>query len=524
LASAIVASSRFIVPKRVVKVSMSPAESPAWRDRGFEELARRHFDLLVIGGGILGAGVAAEASRAGLAVALVDRGDFGAATSSASSKLIHGGLRYLSLGDIRLVREAHQERRALMHVVAPHLVRRLPFLLPLYRNGPYRPLAAQAGLWLYSTLARERLGGLVEPARAQRSVPDLRVDGLRGCGLYSDAWTHDTRLCLANVRSAADRGATVLNYAEVEALRVAGGRVGGAEVRDRLNGSSLSVAARAVVNATGPWLDRLRRLEDPAARPSTRLSKGVHAVLALEQPWTAALVIPHDRVRVSFAVPWEGMLLLGTTDTLYDGDPGEVTASEDDVRQVLAEASVALDPAFVARERVRSTFAGLRVLPLGRGGTASARRETVVLRGRKGMLSIAGGKLTTYRRIAVSVLDELAPELGLRRAQLAPTPLPGAAELREAAESIARSHPDLEPPVRALLAHLYGTLAAEVLAEADDDPGLLRRLHPEAPDIAAQVVYARVREWACTDEDVLRRRTTLGLRGLALPDLEEARA
>src|SRR5919106_4712262 len=191
-----------------------PAVGVSWRATAREDLAGRRFDLLVIGGGIVGAGVAAEASRAGLAVALVDRGDFGAATSSASSKLIHGGLRYLRLGDIRLVREAHQERRALMHVVAPHLVRRLPFLLPLYHDGPYRALTVQAGLWLYGTLARERRGRLVRPARAQQSVPDLRVDRLKGCGLYSDAWTHDSRLCLANVRAAADRGASVLNYAE----------------------------------------------------------------------------------------------------------------------------------------------------------------------------------------------------------------------------------------------------------------------------------------------------------------------
>jgi len=196
------------VDESPVDAAVAPA---AWRERALEELASRRFDLLVVGGGIIGAGIANEASRHGLSVALVDRGDFGGATSSASSKLVHGGLRYLPLGDIRLVREAHAERRILMRVVAPHLVRRLSFLVPLYSGGPYRPLTVQAGLWLYSTLARERLGGFVRPERAQRHVPALRVDGLRGCGLYSDAWTHDSRLCLANVRAAADRGATVLN-------------------------------------------------------------------------------------------------------------------------------------------------------------------------------------------------------------------------------------------------------------------------------------------------------------------------
>jgi glycerol-3-phosphate dehydrogenase len=486
---------------------------PPWRAEALERLATRHFDLLVVGGGIVGAGLAAEATRAGLDVALVDRGDFGGATTSASSKLIHGGLRYLRLGDVRLVREAHQERRALLRVVAPHLVRRIPFLLPLYRDGPYGRHAVRAGLWLYSLLAGERRGRLVTPERARAAVPPLRLDGLSGCGIYSDAWTNDSRLCLANVRAAADGGATVLNHAEVVALVVAGGRAAGAEVRDRIAGESVRVRARAVVNAGGPWIDRIRRLEDPRARPTSRLSKGVHVLLAREEPWSAALTVPHDRVRVSFAVPWEGMLLLGTTDTLYEGDPADVAASETDVERVLAEASLALE---VDRGAVLSTFAGLRVLPGARGGsTATVRRETLFLRGPAGMLSIAGGKLTTYRRIALHALRDLRPDLGLHRVAADPLPLPGATELRVAADAVASAHPELDPQVRLHLAHLYGSLAAEVLAGAEDDPSLLERLNPGAPDVVAQAVYARAREWACTDEDVYRRRTTLALRGLA---------
>ncbi len=491
-----------------------------WRARALEELARREFDLLVVGGGIIGAGIAAEAARAGLAVALVDKSDFGSATSSASSKLIHGGLRYLRLGDVRLVREAHKERRALMRVVAPHLVRRLPFLFPVYEKGPYRAFTIQTGLWLYSTLARERLGGLVPPERSRRSVPALRLDGLRGCGLYADAWTHDSRLCLANVRAAADAGATVLNYAEVIELRIAGGRAGGAEVRDRLAGEAAAVSARVVVNATGPWVDRLRRLEDPSAAPSVRLSKGAHAILRLEQPWSAALTIPHDAVRVSFAVPWEGMLLLGTTDTLYEGTPEDVAASSEDVAQILAEAAVAIEPEALRIEAVRSTFAGLRVLPGAEGETASARRETVFLRGRAGMLTVAGGKLTTYRRIALDALAHVRGELGMPRLPNRPVPLPGATDLPEAGVRLARANPDLGPSVRSNLAHLYGSLAQEVLDAAGGDPALLERMHPDAPDIAAQAVYATTREWACTPEDVLWRRTTLALRGLT-PSLPE---
>src|SRR5207237_6093353 len=191
----------------------------------------------------------------------VDKGDFGGATSSASSKLIHGGLRYLRLGDVGLVREAHHERRLLMNVVAPHLVRRLPFLLPLYEDGPYRPWFVQSGILLYSTLARARLNGLVSVERAHRMVPQLRGARLRSCALYADAWTNDGRLALANVRAAADRGATVLNYAEVVAL---GG--GGAEVG--VDGRTISVRARSIVNAAGRWVDRARPLEEPVCRPT----------------------------------------------------------------------------------------------------------------------------------------------------------------------------------------------------------------------------------------------------------------
>jgi glycerol-3-phosphate dehydrogenase len=483
------------------------------RERALEELGTRRFDLLVIGGGIIGAGIANEAARAGLEVAVVDRRDFGSQTSSASSKLIHGGLRYLRLGDIRLVREAHRERRALLRVVAPHLVRRLPFLVPLYRHGPYRPATVQVGLWLYSTLARERLGGFVRPERARRSVPALRLEDLRGCGLYADAWTHDGRLCLANVRAAADQGATVLNYAEVTALRIAGSRVTGAEVWDELGEATVTVGAKRVVNATGPWVDAVRRLEDPAASPSGRLSKGAHLLLEPGESWSAALTIPHDELRVSFAVPWEGMLLLGTTDELYEGDPDGVEATDADAEAILAEAAVAIEPELLRPERVRARFAGLRVLP-GRGGaTASARRETVLLRGPAGMLSVAGGKLTTYRRIALGALRES----GVRGLARTPAPLPGAAGLGEATGRLARRFPQLEPAVRSHLAHLYGSLTEEVLVPAEDEPAFLEPLVPGAPDIAAQALYAWTHEWACTDEDVAQRRTTLGIRGHDLP-------
>ena len=472
-----------------------------------EVLARTAYDLLVIGGGVIGAATAAHAARAGLAVALVEAADFGSGTSSASSKLVHGGLRYLRLGDVRLVREAHHERRALAASVAPHLVHRLPFLLPLYRRGPFRPAFVQSGILLYSSLARSRLNWLVRPERASELVPDLRVDDLRSCALYADAWTNDARLCLENVVAAAAAGATVLNRARVAALHLQDGRVAGAEVV--ADGTTLDVRARVTINAAGPWVDAVRRLEDPAAGTSVRLSKGAHVLVPGGDGWRAALTVPQDDVRVTFAVPWYGLLLLGTTDTDFEGDPAGVAVEDGDVAQVLGEASAALPAAMLDPRAVRSSFAGLRVLPVGDGGTASARRETVFSLGRGGMLSVAGGKLTTYRRIALDALDRVRGPLGLRRLDRRPFLLPGASG-KAAGFAL-----ELDPEVEANLRHLYGSRASAVVELAARDPSLLERIHPDGPDIAAQAAFAATHEWATSVEDVLRRRTTVTLRGLA---------
>jgi glycerol-3-phosphate dehydrogenase len=478
------------------------------RERALGELAEKRFDLLVIGGGIIGAATAAHAARSGLAVALVEAGDFGGGTSSASSKLIHGGLRYLRLGDVGLVREAHHERRLLTKVVAPHLVQRMPFLLPLYRNGPYRPAFVQSGIVVYSMLARSRVSWLVDPAEAGVMVPPLRREELRSCALYADATTNDTRLCLANVRAAAEARASVLNGAEVVALRTQGGRIVGAEVS--AEDEVVSIDARVVVNAAGPWVDHVRRLEDDRVGTSVRLSKGAHVVLSRDAEWTGALTVPQDDVRVTFAVPWYDLLLLGTTDTEYEGDPAAVQVGPDDVDQILAEGAVALGADAVARDRVRATFAGLRVLPAGEGESVSARRETVFTRSPGGMLNVAGGKLTTYRRIALEALDRVRAELGLHRLDHRPWPLPGAIERPETTLS-----PDVPPETRAYLAQLYGSHASDVLALGEREPSLLEPLHPNGPDIAAQVRHALTHEWARNADDVLRRRTTCFYRGLA---------
>ncbi len=474
---------------------------PFDRDRALERLESETFDLLVVGAGIVGARVALEAARAGGRVALLDAGDFGGATSSASSKLIHGGLRYLQIGDVRLVRESHLERRALLDRIAPHLVRPLAFVLPVYRGGPHRAVTIGAGLLAYAALSgfRHSRTRMVGPSGASRLVPSVRTEGMRVAGVYEDAQTHDARLTLATVAAAARSGATVLNHLPVTGLEVVDGRITAARAR------GLRVRCRAVVNAAGPWVDHVRRLEDPGAPPMARLSKGVHVLVDQPEPWRAALTVPMDRLRVAFAVPWEGMLLLGTTDTEYEGDPAAVAAEPEDVDAVLGEASVGLPAGVLRREAIRSTFAGLRVLPRVEGDTASAPRDEVVRTGPAGMVSVAGGKLTTHRRIALNVVRRLE---AFRGARLTADPLPGAGPLPARPAMVG-------PGTWEHLTHLYGDQAAAVAA-AGAEP-----VHPAGPDVWGQVVHAIDREWARTVDDVVRRRTTLEVRGLATAEVRE---
>ncbi len=230
---------------------------------------------------------------------------------------------------------------------------------------------------------------------------------------------------------------------------------------------------------------------------------------SLDADWTAALTITQDPVRVTFAVPWYDMLLLGTTDVEHEGDPRDVAVTPADVDQILSEASTALPPDVVAAHRVRASYAGLRVLPAGRGESVSARRETVFGRSAGGMLNVAGGKLTTYRRIALESLDRLRIELGLHRLDSRPWALPGAVGLDRVSLPV-----ELEEDIRRHLVHLYGSRAPDVVAPAVGDPSLLERIHPAGPDIAAQVRYAATHEWACSADDILHRRTTCFVRGL----------
>ncbi|MCX4910078.1 glycerol-3-phosphate dehydrogenase/oxidase [Streptomyces sp. NBC_00878] len=498
-----------------------------------EQLSKAAYDLLVIGGGILGISTAWHAAQSGLRVALVDAGDFAGATSSASSKLLHGGLRYLQTGAVKLVAENHFERRAVSRQVAPHLANPLTFYLPVYKGGPHGAAKLGAGVFAYSALSAfgDGVGHLLSPSKAARDVPELRTDNLKAVAVYGDDQMNDSRMALMTVRAAVESGATVLNHAEVTGLRFTRGRVTGAELKDRLSGDEFGVSARLVLNATGPWVDHLRKMEDEHAAPSIRLSKGAHLVLKRTAPWRAALATPIDKYRITFALPWEDMLLLGTTDEEYEGDPADVAVNEKDISQILDEAAFSIRDQQLSRDLIAYSFAGLRVLPGGPGDTSKAKRETVVTEGRGGMLSVAGGKWTTFRHIGRTVMKQLESlpgrPLGKDFEPISELPkklpLPGVANPRAVAHRLlvdgSAPGPRMAADTARHLATHYGSLAFDIARLADDHPELSERVHPDAPEIWAQVVYARDNEWAETADDVLRRRTTLTIRGLATDDV-----
>ena len=483
----------------------------AVRERSLERLSAETFDVLVIGGGIVGARVAFEASRAGLKVALVDAGDFGGATSSASGKLVHGGLRYLRTRSFRFVREAQRERRILADRIAPHLVRRLPFLLASAEQGRSRYSTVAAGPLAYWALDgfRRPVPRRVSNGKTRDLIPPLLTTDLGSCALIEEATTDDGRLTLATVRAAVGAGAVAVNHLRVAELEKTRGGISGVVLKGRDGEGLLTVCCRAVVNATGPWIDDLRLLEDPKREPTVRLSKGVHLVLPLEGEWRAAFTLSLDGGRHVYAVPWRGMLLLGTTDTAYEGDPGAVAPSVAEEAYLLTAVSRFLPEEMLRPDRMLCSFAGLRVLPRGDGDTYVASREHVVRVGPAGMISVGGGKLTTHRLISLDALRRLPATLRPRSLRPSPDPLPGSAP-PDARVLGAR----LDAATAKHLTELYGGEAEDLLRYATSFPDALEKMHPGGPDVWAQVYHAADEEWDVTVEDVVRRRTTLGIRGL----------
>ena len=458
-------------------------------------LSDRTVDLLVIGGGIIGAGIARDAALRGHSVALVEQDDFASGTTSRPTRLIHGGLRYLELFDFALVRSDMRDREILLRV-APHLVFPLAFLLPFYRPSLWYQFKLRIGMQLYDalsldkTLPKRKWLGRDETLATE---PALDPDGLTGAWRFYDAQVPLVeRLVIENVVDAADHGALVLNHARATSYLREGDRVGGAVVRDAIANADLKVRARLTINATGPWLDRTIAPLRRTAKPLLRLTKGIHIVTPRATQQAHVLFAKRDG-RLFFVVPWLDSTIVGTTDTDYDGDPADASATEEDVRYLQDEARRAFPNA--PFDEIYFTWAGVRALVREEGVSEGqvSRKHALFDHERRdgvaGVLSVVGGKITAYRAIAEEVTDLAARKLGavggaaIRGSSTASTPLPGA----------------------------NGSRARAITAIAVGDASLAAPLCPHHKGVAAEIVHAVRSEWARTIGDALLRRTALGL-------------
>jgi glycerol-3-phosphate dehydrogenase len=487
--------------------------------RIIEAFQKETYDLLILGGGITGAGVALDAVLRGFRVALIDKGDFASGTSSASSKLIHGGLRYLEHGGFHLVYEALHERRLLLKNAA-HLVHPLRFIIPFYDGARVPPWKYRAGLLLYDLLAgRSNLqrSQRLDSAFLRQSFPGLRTIGLRGGACYFDAQMDDARLCLEVVRTASGQGVQVANYVEAVAFERSGGEIVGVRAVDRIGGAELSIRARQVVNTTGPWVDEVCRVAGDDSSPHLQPTKGVH-LIAPDRGFNSAFLLLHPADgRVFFVIPWLGKTLIGTTDTLWDGSPDAVQVSEADIEYLLAGHNHYFAPG-LERQDILNCFAGLRPLIRSRpGAPSSLSREFQLYWSPSGLLSVAGGKYTTYRRMAEVITDAAASRLGSRqRSQTRNFRLDGAPqqpwdEFEPAAVSALCSRYGLDRHSAQHLVHRYGRRAPDVAACLVLDPSLAEPVTTGEPDLRIEFPYQREHEMAVYPADHLLRRTRLGL-------------
>jgi glycerol-3-phosphate dehydrogenase len=495
------------------------------RQQHLARLADDTFDVLVIGGGITGAGVALDAAARGLRTALVERDDFASGTSSKSSKMIHGGLRYLQQGDVRLVYEALAERQRLRKN-APHLVQLLPFLLPFFtgRDGVIPKGLTRAlgtAMWMYDFTGGARIGKLHErlkTAEVLEYMPTLPADRVAGGYLYYDAGADDARLTLAVIRTAAlDFGATVANGVSVTGLLKDGdGRARGASVRTA-EGQEFDLRANAVVNACGVWSDDVRALDEGTHPESIRPAKGIHVTV----PWSLvqnriAVVVPVPKDKRSvFVVPWGGVpgeeprfTYIGTTDTDYHGPLDDPQCTPEDIEYVLRAINFSVAGGGIGPDDIVGTWAGLRPLvkSASSGRTADLSRGHKVAVSASGVVTITGGKLTTYRHMAADTVDTIVSQLGAsaegrvaKRSTTKKLRLRGA----EGFEELARSGDDRTT----VLAHRHGGDARVVLAMIEADPTLGEPLVPGTDYLRAEAVYAARYEMARTLTDVLARRT-----------------
>lgn len=496
-----------------------------------ERMATSPVDVLVIGGGITGAGVALDAAARGYSVALVEKSDFASATSSKSTKLLHGGIRYLPQFDLALVREALVERGLLIQN-APFLAVPLAFVLPLYDNArrpvgiPITPPGGRGlgtlldiGLWMYDLMAGRR--GIARHKRisaheALRLAPALRADGLKEAFIYYDAQTNDTRLTMTVLQTAVQHGAVIANYTEAIGFTQGHGTLNGAHIRDVCTGRALTVSARHIINATGVFAQQVAALTGQESRVAIKPSKGVHLVVARERLslGNTAVVLPEtDDGRILFVIPWESRAVIGTTDTGTGAlDRPEVQAA--DIEYLLRHVNRYLN-ANLTDDDIVSTYAGYRPLVASRGSrTANLSRTHAVVQERNGMVTIVGGKMTTYRRMAQDTVDILT-----RRDHLAsfhPTqrlPLSGAIDwsvaktrLFDHGRRIGLSDPSINH-----LAIAYGTHAATILDLIEGDPALGLPIVADLPYVRAEIPYICRYEMALTLDDVLARRMRIAL-------------
>jgi glycerol-3-phosphate dehydrogenase len=482
------------------------------------------FDAVVIGGGMAGAGVARDLALRGASVALFEKGDFASGTSSKSSKLIHGGLRYLELFDFSLVRESLREKKTLERL-APHLVRPLPFLVPVYRGSKRGLITVRIGMWLYDLLTpgreRERFR-VVRAVDALALEPSIQARDLRGAGYYfDDLLLFPERLCLENALSASRHGARVHNYCEVEEVTRDSRGIDGVRVRDLLSGRVHSVRAPVIVNCAGPWVDRLRELAgvQDAGKRVLRTTKGIHCMLPRMTDRAVYLSTADDRM--IFVIPWREFSMVGTTDTDFDGDPDRLWATREEVEYLLGAVRPALPDPRVTFDRVSYTFAGVRPLAYEEGASASkvSRDHKVVVEGPEGrFLSVTGTKLTCFRSLAEQVGDRVMRALGRRApSRTAGLTLDGLDE--EVGRLEARAWMDVSDEIAAtglsretleVLVETYGRGYPRVLDLAKKLPDGTARICPSNPEIVAQLHHAVAEEMAVSLQDFLLRRTAIG--------------
>ncbi len=489
----------------------------AYRTTSWSRLGAKDFDVLVIGGGVTGAGVALDAATRGLSTALVEQRDFGSGTSSRSSKLFHGGLRYLEQMNFDLVREALKERELMLSRIAPHLVRPVSFLYPLTGRGWERPYVT-AGLTLYDTMGGARSvprHKQLTRTGALKVAPALRPDSLTGALLYYDAQADDARHTLTTIRTAAAYGASVVSSARVVELVKAGERVVGAVVEDVETGERTTVTASVVINCTGVWTDDIQTMAGGRGRFHVRASKGVHIVVARDRITSESGLILRTEKSVLFVIPWGTHWIIGTTDTDWDLDLAHPAATRADIDYILEHINAVLKVPLTHAD-IQGVYAGLRPLLSGESeDTSQLSREHAVARPQPGLISIAGGKYTTYRVMAADAVDAARQDIGgdVSDSVTEDIPLSGAegyVALVNQVDRLAR-HQDLAAWRITHLLERYGSMVHELFALAEDDRSLFEPIPGAEEYLKVEAVYAVTHEGALHLDDVLARRTRISI-------------